>query len=75
MNRPSLNPSLGSKHILLVDDAAMMTGLIATFLTQRGHRVATAKNGIEVLEKLKLTNYDLVLSDVQVPICDGYGIA
>ena len=50
----------------------MMTGLIATFLTQRGHLVATAKNGIEGLEKLKLTNYDLVMSDVQMPICDGY---
>ena len=50
----------------------MMTGLIATFLTQRGHLVATAKNGIEGLEKLKLTNYDRVMSDVQMPICDGY---
>jgi DNA-binding NarL/FixJ family response regulator len=33
--------------------------------------VSTANNGAEVLEKLKLTSYDIVLLDINMPVMDG----
>jgi CheY-like chemotaxis protein len=40
-------------------------------LRKMGHQVAVASNGVEALERLAESDYDLVLMDVEMPHLDG----
>jgi signal transduction histidine kinase/DNA-binding response OmpR family regulator len=57
--------------ILLVDDTRFNRELVTMMLNQYGHKVITAENGVEALEKLVGKQYDCILMDVQMPIMDG----
>jgi PAS domain S-box-containing protein len=61
--------------ILVVDDAQPSLTTIETLLTAAGHRVVTATNGFEAVEKFTLEEPDLVLMDVVMPGLDGYSAA
>lgn len=62
------------RTILVVDDEAEITGVLAEMLRADGHQVETAANGVVALEKLGAREYDLVLSDVRMPGLDGPGL-
>jgi len=67
-----INPDKAkNKHILLVEDTPFFMKVIKECVTEAGYRVTTAINGHEGLETLKLQNFDLVLSDIEMPIMDG----
>jgi len=59
--------------ILLVDDHQVINdGLKALLDKQPGLRVsATASNGSEALELIKILNFDIVLMDIDMPIMNG----
>lgn len=59
------------KHILVVDDEKEIAELIEIHLLSQDYNVTKAKNGLEALELLKTTKYDLVLLDVMMPKMDG----
>lgn len=59
------------KNILVVDDSATIRALQAFILQSAGFRVETACNGIEALEKLYRTNFDLIVADINMPKMDG----
>src|SRR5690349_17977596 len=59
-------------HILIVDDNEMNRELLARRLQQQHHRFAIAADGIEALDALRETEFDLVLLDVMMPRMDGY---
>lgn len=58
-------------NILVVEDDANVRLLIETRLKQR-YRVTAATNGEEALTKLASQNVDLVVTDVMMPVMDGY---
>ena len=58
--------------ILIVDDNKVNRLLLARSLEQQGHEVALAENGKQAIEILKAENFDLVLSDIEMPIMDGF---
>jgi|GEM_PF-1029656 len=58
--------------ILLADDNMTNQYVATSMLEAEGHRVATADNGLQVLEHLAQEQFDLVLMDVQMPEMDGY---
>ncbi len=58
-------------RILLVEDNRINQEVAAELLEQAGMLVDTADNGLIALEKLRLTPYDLVLMDIQMPVLDG----
>jgi len=58
-------------RVLLAEDNAINRQLAVQLLTKRGHTVATAANGREVLAALQKESYDAVLMDVQMPEMDG----
>jgi CheY-like chemotaxis protein len=60
--------------ILLVDDEADVLEVLGDLLGAAGHRVETARDGIEALERLGAGDYDLVLSDIRMPRLDGRGL-
>ena len=59
------------KTILLVEDDDKQRLLIQEELEECGFRVEGAGNGREALEKLKVTNPDLVVLDIRMPEMDG----
>jgi DNA-binding response OmpR family regulator len=62
------------KRILIVDDEADLTRLIAFNLTRAGFAVETAARGGEALEKAVSFQPDLILLDFMLPELDGLAI-
>jgi DNA-binding response OmpR family regulator len=57
--------------ILIVDDEFGMTEVLEAMLLDAGHKVMTAMNGRQGLERLKEAPADLVLLDFMMPVMDG----
>ena len=64
-----------SKHILLVDDDALMRRSLAFNLEQAGFRASAAANAEAALALAHQTPPDLVLLDIGLPGMDGYEVA
>lgn len=64
---------LASKTILLVEDEAMLRGLILELLEIKGYLVISASQGVEALELLESNRVaiDLILTDVVMPHMSG----
>lgn len=60
-----------SKTILTVDDSSSIRQMISFTLTQAGHRVVEAMDGMEALQKLAKTVPDLMITDLNMPRMDG----
>ncbi len=58
--------------ILIVDDSYTTRTLQKNILSNRGYTVTTASSPVDALEKTKQTNYDFVISDVQMPEMNGF---
>lgn len=58
--------------VLVVDDDQVYRDKAALVMSKRGHRVCTAENGLEALGMVLRDPPDLVLSDVQMPMMDGW---
>jgi signal transduction histidine kinase/ActR/RegA family two-component response regulator len=66
--------------ILLVEDGFDNQRLIGMILRNAGAEVEIAENGLEALEWIALRResgqpFDLILTDMQMPVLDGYGLA
>lgn len=59
------------RTILVVDDEFGIGEVIEAILTDEGHRVLTAMNGQQALERLAGNRVDLILSDLMMPVMDG----
>ncbi len=57
--------------ILVVEDDRSNQRVAEQILRQGGYSVDVASNGLEALDRLRSTHYDLVLMDVQMPELDG----
>lgn len=62
-------------HILVADDEEALRVFLARALTLRGHQVATAMDGAEALARLSADKFDLLLSDIMMPVMDGITLA
>lgn len=60
------------KTILIVDDNIENLYLLRIILEQADYSVIDAKNGKEGLEILQQVNVDMIISDILMPIMDGY---
>lgn len=61
-------------RILAVDDSASMRQMVAFTLKGAGFDVVEAENGKVALEKAKGQQFDLVISDVNMPVMDGISL-
>jgi len=59
-------------RILVVEDSEENLRLFSTILKNKGYRVTTAVNGEDALQKLRKDPPDLILSDVLMPVMDGF---
>ncbi len=69
-SKPSSRPA-GGKEILVVDDEETILDLLESVLLSAGHRVTTACNGREALEKIRGCDFDVIISDVKMPDMGG----
>jgi two-component system sensor histidine kinase and response regulator WspE len=65
-NSASLAP-----HILIVDDSHTVREMERRLLARDGYTVTTAQNGQEAWNLLRLNEYDLLVSDVDMPQMNG----
>jgi two-component system cell cycle response regulator CpdR len=64
-------------RILIADDEESMRTLVARAIGMDGHETVTAQDGAEALDILSRERgaFDLLLTDIQMPIMDGIALA
>jgi putative two-component system response regulator len=60
--------------VLVVDDNEYNRDMLARRMARLGYQVSVACDGLEALEALEKTSFDLVLLDVMMPRLDGVGV-
>lgn len=60
-----------SLKILVVDDDPLGRRLMHLILTNEGHKVDLAANGLEAVEAVKEKQFDIVFMDLHMPDMDG----
>jgi CheY-like chemotaxis protein len=63
------------RQIVVIEDNADIRDLLRIKLRQLGHRVDTAEDGVQGLEKLLEAPPDVALVDIGLPGLDGYEVA
>ena len=67
-------PSTAQPSVLVVDDSDTIRKFVTFALRARDLRVVTARDGLEALEKFAADPTDLVITDLNMPGLDGYGL-
>ncbi|MCL0065279.1 response regulator [Dehalococcoidia bacterium] len=62
------------RNILVIDDDPDILEALTTVLESRGYQVATARDGVEGLNRLKTGNPDLIIMDLIMPNMDGFAM-
>lgn len=62
-------------RILLVEDEADLSLIVADTLRSQGYEVIEAVDGIDGLDKFKTAGADIVVADVMMPRMDGFSMA
>lgn len=58
--------------LLIVDDSTMLRDMLVYALNEGGYNdVTEAVDGVDGLEKAKLSKYDLIITDINMPNMDG----
>ncbi|MBQ9743811.1 MAG: response regulator transcription factor [Clostridia bacterium] len=58
--------------ILIVDDEAMIRGLIRKYAEFEGHSVVEAVDGMDAISKFKTDGADIIVMDIMMPELDGF---
>ena len=60
--------------MLVVDDDPLNRAMLSMSLGSLGHQVVEAGNGLEAIDALATNDVDVVLTDIEMPEMDGYGL-
>ena len=73
IERASLGPKpLNGMKILVAEDSVDNQNLILRLLGREGAEVTITNDGQECVNKALTDEYDIILMDIQMPVCDGY---
>lgn len=61
-------------HVLAIDDSRTIRTLLTMALEGAGFQVTIAVDGVDGLAKFQEVNPDLVITDVNMPNKDGFGV-
>ena len=67
-----MSQSTSPMTILMVEDNALQRRQVEAQIQSLGHRLITAANGLEALERLKEQVPDLIIMDAVMPTMDGF---
>ena len=62
------------KRVLIVDDSATVRKVLETTLSEAGYDVTEAENGQQALEYAQQSKYDLLMTDLNMPVMDGFDL-
>ena len=64
-------------RVLIADDEESMRLLVARAIAMDGHEIVTAEDGAEALDILTREegSFDLLLTDIKMPVMDGIALA
>lgn len=65
-------PAPAAKTILAVDDSLTTRTLVRNVLEAAGYRVTTAVDGQEAWNQMRSARFDLVVTDVEMPVMNGF---
>ena len=60
---------------LVIDDDAVVRQLTMRALARGGFRCAAARDGVDASRQLNLETYDVIVSDLRMPNCNGHTLA
>ena len=63
-----------SKTVLAVDDSRTMRDMVTHTLQGAGFKVLTAEDGKEAIRALGSSSVDLIITDLNMPEMDGFGL-
>lgn len=59
------------QKVLIVDDEEVVRNICVRSLANRGYQVKLADNGVKALEYLREETFDLIFTDLKMPLMDG----
>ncbi len=71
---PSHSLAVLPKRVLVVDDDSILLKIAEDMLGRNGVECTTCGNAREAVATLRCSDYDLVLTDIQMPVTDGFGL-
>jgi response regulator RpfG family c-di-GMP phosphodiesterase len=72
---PALSSApLASPRLLVVEDDPLVRTVIVRLLKMRHYEVDHVENGLRALDQLEQTAYDIVLTDLSMPLLNGLGL-
>jgi len=60
-----------ARKVLVVDDSPSLRQLVSITLVRQGYAVVEAANGQEGLKQLGAGSFDVILTDLNMPVMDG----
>lgn len=66
---------MSSPSILVVDDELLIRDLLYDFFVSQGWKISVTESGQKALRMLNENDYDLVLTDLKMPVMDGLTLA
>lgn len=60
---------------LVVDDSLTMRKVLGRLLEREGYEVLLAKDGMDAMQVLQESTPDIILTDIEMPRMDGFGLA
>jgi two-component system response regulator AtoC len=66
-----MSPATPTLNVLVVDDEPNMRRVLEIMLSRRGHKSRSAADGQEAFEALQGGDFDLVISDLRMPLVNG----
>jgi len=74
MNAAPINSSSLRRRVLLVDDSGVVRAAVGAALREAGYQVDDAEDGARAQSLLETGSYDVVVTDLQMPGVDGFGV-
>lgn len=68
-------PESKLRRVLLVEDTQFFRQVVRHHLESAGYRVTTVEHGAAALVVLERETFDLVISDIEMPVMDGWTLA
>lgn len=72
--RKPLSPLIANSKLLIVEDEKDLLDTMEELFQELGFEVEVASNGKEALAKIAISPPDLIVSDVAMPVMDGYDL-
>lgn len=62
-------------QVLIVEDDEALNQLVSSYVRESGYEPTSCFNGTDALNEMKNKGFDIVISDIMMPVMDGFALA